>query len=961
MTTPKLPVAPLINVSGLGQLRPACDLCGLRPFGRNRWFDGKLVMTRDLEDEQDYLRGKGRLHNSLAHGIGTVCGLKVTEHPNAACQHQYVVLNPGLAYDCCGHEIIVHERKVIDLRARIESALRARQRFNDGRPGAPNIYVRLAYRESEDEPVPALLDDCGCDTHPVEYSRTRECYELLVDLEEPAHAVSEPLDARLEWRNTLSVSAPVAILVDRVLQRLYVAEWDGRGWLRTYDTEHHTMLSRAPLGELKPTALACSSAGDLLYIAGARSDNAEIAIIHQQQLENGPVKAERAIPIPDQSVIVSLEIALRDDALLAVLADGRILRWANDTLRAWIEKEGEHPPPKPNSRDLRALLKEVITGPEITGPQQPLPREFVPAGTTQSVGQGGYWLVVADKNRPRLVVLNLAQFIEPNDKNFIKSFPLPTGDIARAVEFSGDGKYLYVLCSQTQMLYRLDVRDRLDTFIPSIPNEREAFSALPLCDPDHPGGQNPPPRPEFRDLSIAPRDSWAYLLCTDPAAPQERGQVMIVSTEGMGANTGMIDAKIAATLRKIATSTLGAARCQTLAFSGQRLYVAGDTIPASGEPTAGSVSIIDIEEDACCAHITRTIDGCCPTSVGEDGVIIASIRGYQWNRPMVDHEPVTDTNYIDNYTYRSVAPSTNTLHQMIECILKKGISEGVPGPRGPQGAEGKHGDPGAQGPKGDAGPRGAGINQVVVESLDAGKNATAELEPILAGGVKGDWRLKLGIPQGKPGEAPKPQEFNQIIAASWHHDEVMTKADFIDRVRGVGLVIVFKRPVRVETLTERSFFMRLRRPDKTYNLWDCESELTYHADVTPVKDPKITKKSVMWLTGPVKSHSNPRQYATERMFNLVTSVKPFQEEPPQEPPDLVSAVQLMLPQQVTTAKQLADLTQLELVVRGDWVIDDRGCALDGHAIWPGVPEQPSGNGNGGGDWISLIHFAKEQG
>jgi hypothetical protein len=92
----------------------ACEPCNLKPFDRNRYYDGKLLTTADFQAEQDYLRGKDRLHNAWLHGSGTVCGLKVTEHPNPACRHQFVVIQPGLALDCCGHEIIVSEKLPYD-------------------------------------------------------------------------------------------------------------------------------------------------------------------------------------------------------------------------------------------------------------------------------------------------------------------------------------------------------------------------------------------------------------------------------------------------------------------------------------------------------------------------------------------------------------------------------------------------------------------------------------------------------------------------------------------------------------------------------------------------------------------------------------------------------------------------------------------------------------------------------
>ena len=51
------------------------------------------------------------------------------------------------------------------------------------------------------------------------------------------------------------------------------------------------------------------------------------------------------------------------------------------------------------------------------------------------------------------------------------------------VEFSYDGAYLYVLGRDSQMLYRIEVRTTLADFIPVIPGEGNAFSAVRLANP----------------------------------------------------------------------------------------------------------------------------------------------------------------------------------------------------------------------------------------------------------------------------------------------------------------------------------------------------------------------------------------------------------------------------------------------------------------------------------------------
>ena len=87
-----------------------CVDCELPQLDRNHYFTGKLMVERDFTDEQRYTMGKLRRHNLRLHGHGVVCGLKVRPHANPSCRHQYVVVEPGTALDCCGREILVqHE------------------------------------------------------------------------------------------------------------------------------------------------------------------------------------------------------------------------------------------------------------------------------------------------------------------------------------------------------------------------------------------------------------------------------------------------------------------------------------------------------------------------------------------------------------------------------------------------------------------------------------------------------------------------------------------------------------------------------------------------------------------------------------------------------------------------------------------------------------------------------------
>ena len=72
-----------------------------KPFERLRFFAGRLLTAADFSFEQEYFRGKLKLHNRALHGFGIVSGLNVT------VQSGKVIVTAGLALDCEGNELLV--------------------------------------------------------------------------------------------------------------------------------------------------------------------------------------------------------------------------------------------------------------------------------------------------------------------------------------------------------------------------------------------------------------------------------------------------------------------------------------------------------------------------------------------------------------------------------------------------------------------------------------------------------------------------------------------------------------------------------------------------------------------------------------------------------------------------------------------------------------------------------------
>jgi DNA-binding beta-propeller fold protein YncE len=149
-----------------------------------------------------------------------------------------------------------------------------------------------------------------------------------------------------------------------------------------------------------------------------------------------------------------------------------------------------------------------------------------------------------------------------------------------------------------------------------------------------------------------------------------------------------------------------------LTASGLRLYV-----PYAGKLADGSdggVAIVDISDADCGAplHAVRA----CPDCGSADCVVLATIRGYQPGRLFLDPADPAPTaaddeahniSRINDLDGRKILASTETLQEVIECLLAHGGGGGgAPGPQGPPGAPGTPGAPGAPGTNGAPGAPG---------------------------------------------------------------------------------------------------------------------------------------------------------------------------------------------------------------------------------------------------------------
>jgi hypothetical protein len=171
--------------------------CELHQFERNRYFYGKLMTVRDFETEQRYTREHRHLHNQSLHGWGVVCGLTV-EPKGGTGNETKVVVKPGVAFDCCGHEIVLAKDQEIDLRD-------FQMTIGTVEGTGKTVYLCIKYDECNREPVPALANVSTCE-EVCQYNRIQEkvAFDILSAL--PTAPEADPCAI---WMNLITVRSEI--------------------------------------------------------------------------------------------------------------------------------------------------------------------------------------------------------------------------------------------------------------------------------------------------------------------------------------------------------------------------------------------------------------------------------------------------------------------------------------------------------------------------------------------------------------------------------------------------------------------------------------------------------------------------------------------------------------------------------------------------------------------------------
>ena len=182
----------------------------LKPFDHLSYLYGQVLTPQHLQRAQASVYEKLKLHNRCLHGWGVVCGLEVEVVPTAAhlspesvaedvqtsqadprassVRHGHhrkteIWVHCGVAVDCQGYDLVVRERRKIDL----YSALCPEDRavVDDGQ--LHTLWVSACFESVGVERVrAAMADRCGgADSF---YAFQRECVCIRVTLEAPQHS-----------------------------------------------------------------------------------------------------------------------------------------------------------------------------------------------------------------------------------------------------------------------------------------------------------------------------------------------------------------------------------------------------------------------------------------------------------------------------------------------------------------------------------------------------------------------------------------------------------------------------------------------------------------------------------------------------------------------------------------------------------------------------------------------------
>lgn len=795
----------------------SCVPCGLHQPVRNAYFDGRLLDGRAFIAEQDYNRGHRNMHNALLHGSGTVCGLKLIQHPLPNCRREYLVIEPGLALDCCGQEIVVPERTLVP----IAEMLAADSDLADALEGGKkHLFVAIRRCDCGAEPMPLILPGCEGENGASAYSRTAEGFKFTLSARAPAEVtpLETPVNPKLNWVHTITLGAqtPIAVHFNDGEDLVQIAARNNAGGSHVYlhHAENHDLVSLLE-GPETISETQSSRAARLIFAAGEDFDIGGSAIsgVGIWKATGVQDNASPEAVIPTTGRLSRVAVSPTTGAVFVLeFVDGsnaRLVAYSAESVNAWLAST---PAAGSSPVELASLDFDHGFGNKTHSPQR---------GAAMMVfSHDGKYLAIAaptGQAQKRLYLIDVAAFNTGGmtlDDARAEGYSSAVNERLAAVAWGQDDKVLYLLSTRPAGGGSIFVTRHVLTGTGNQIEHR---------------GQGVELAGKPLDLAVAPTERHAYVLLEDPDGKTRLTAVNVEVVKALGSTTPVL-----VELSDDALHIDGTGRSMALKPNGALMYVSAADAAPSEAPERGLVAVIKIAEDNCGAHFDAAINDCPACKDGGDyAVVLGHLPNYdaaETPRMMDQDEASAGDVAIDNLTYRPLVPSTATIHKVVECILAQGVAEGPPGPRGDPGSDG------ADGTNGTDGTDGLSIDTVNVAMTAPGTTPTGETVP-----DAGALTLNLTIPAAADGsdgsdgdgiddatieylstitdpqvqivtqagqrildiDLPEPEggaglpPVNPIIAVSWKHGEVFVpqSGDLIEELAERGLAVAFENKV----------------------------------------------------------------------------------------------------------------------------------------------------------------------
>jgi WD40 repeat protein len=676
-----------------------CISCDLPTQERLHYFTGQFLTQRDFQDEQNYFIGKHRQHNRYLHGYGTVCGLKVVQHPNPDCRDRFVILEPGFALDCCGREILVREQIYIDV---IKYFATQNIDLNSIKPEDGNHLVfSLCYNECKTEFVPALYSECGCDEIGSDANRIYEGFEVELQLvkELPKSPHSEPVGVSLNWTTTLNLAQASRLAFDG--KHLYVLTATDSSQILVYEADNLVLLRSIDVGA-RGVDLAVSPDGKYLYIirekmAADATDNYFLQVLNVENLST-PLPTVNTLPLGNTPI--DLNNLNNPPQVIVAAADGKVYTLDPQAKKVIVWKTSIN-------------MSGVDPNLPVEDPNSPKYAEIDPGDEPRAIAltPDGTWLfvAVADGITNEVKAFKIETLNQPPVSQITHIISL--AESPRLLAVAGDSSRLYIVT------FLATGNKKVRAF--HIQETSQLFPEIGTSDGIDLGSEEPVA------ITTSRSGRWLYLLLKDSSSPTPKGIIKVVDGGKLETDPSHAVSEPISVVTEPQDILLDPEK--------ERLYAAGQG--AATPPPYGGVSILEVTEESCSEIVWRALDGC-PDCPEDTCVPLAVVEDYVKSYQSGD-KTITDAK-IDNRKVRPLVPSTETLRQLVLCALESRGGPALPGTPDTQGPQGERGEQGPQGERGEQGLPGERGEQGLQGSL--GEGLEADLTQI----IQLSWRHNTG-------------------------------------------------------------------------------------------------------------------------------------------------------------------------------------------------------------------------